>query len=275
MQDKRCSSHDGDESSSPDWALSVLGRTAPKSGLVCSKAAAAWLQSRRSISRTIPCASPPSQRLRPPPLFIEKEPAKWAAVHFAIAAAQAMDHSAAKVDDSSHDHVGVHIGSGIGGFDIIEREHPALIADGPRRISPFFIPAAHREPCGRPCLDPLRRTWAQRGHSNRVYLLGAFHRRRLLRIIERGDADAMIAGGTEAAITPMGVGGFAAMKAGSPHATTTPPTPAVPGTRTVTASSSAKGPASSFSKNSSLPARAALRSSPRSSAMACPQTLTT
>ncbi len=64
-------------------------------------------------------------------------------IHFAIAAAQeAMDHSGLKIDDSNHDRVGVHIGSGIGGFDVIEREHSAMLAGGPRKISPFFIPGS-------------------------------------------------------------------------------------------------------------------------------------
>jgi 3-oxoacyl-[acyl-carrier-protein] synthase II len=150
-----------------------------------------------------------------PLLFIEKKEARKMGrfIHFAIAAAQeAMDHSGLKIDDSNHDRVGVHIGSGIGGFDIIEREHSAMLAGGPRKISPFFIPgsiinlAAGQVSIRFGARGPNEAT-ATACTSSAHSIGDAF------RIIQRGDADAMIAGGTEAAITPMGVGGFAAMKA--------------------------------------------------------------
>ncbi len=150
-----------------------------------------------------------------PLLFIDKKEARKMGrfIHFAIAAAQeAMDHSGLKVDESNHDRVGVHIGSGIGGFDVIEREHSAMLAGGPRKISPFFIPgsivnlAAGHVSIRFGARGPNEAT-AKACTSSAHSIGDAF------RIIERGDADAMIAGGTEAAITPMGVGGFAAMKA--------------------------------------------------------------
>ncbi len=150
-----------------------------------------------------------------PLLFIDKKEARKMGrfIHFAIAAAQeAMDHSGLKIDESNHDHVGVHIGSGIGGFDIIEREHSAMLAGGPRKISPFFIPgsiinlAAGHVSIRFGARGPNEAT-ATACTSSAHSIGDAF------RIIQRGDADAMIAGGTEAAITPMGVGGFAAMKA--------------------------------------------------------------
>jgi 3-oxoacyl-[acyl-carrier-protein] synthase II len=150
-----------------------------------------------------------------PLLFIDKKEARKMGrfIHFAIAAAQeAMDHSGFKIDESNHDRVGVHIGSGIGGFDIIEREHSAMLAGGPRKISPFFIPgsiinlAAGHVSIRFGARGPNEAT-ATACTSSAHSIGDAF------RIIERGDADAMIAGGTEAAITPMGVGGFAAMKA--------------------------------------------------------------
>jgi len=150
-----------------------------------------------------------------PLLFIDKKEARKMGrfIHFAIAAAQeAMDHSGLKVDDSNHDRVGVHIGSGIGGFDIIEREHSAMLAGGPRKISPFFIPgsiinlAAGHVSIRFGARGPNEATTT--ACTSSAHSIGdAF------RIIQRDDADAMIAGGTEAAITPMGVGGFAAMKA--------------------------------------------------------------
>jgi 3-oxoacyl-[acyl-carrier-protein] synthase II len=150
-----------------------------------------------------------------PLIFIEKKEARKMGrfIHFAIAASQeAMDHSGLKVDESNRDRVGVHIGSGIGGFDVIEREHSAMLAGGPRKISPFFIPgsivnlAAGHVSIRFGARGPNEAT-ATACTSSAHSIGDAF------RIIERGDADAMIAGGTEAAITPMGVGGFAAMKA--------------------------------------------------------------
>jgi 3-oxoacyl-[acyl-carrier-protein] synthase II len=150
-----------------------------------------------------------------PLVFIDKKEARKMGrfIHFAIAASQeAMDHSGLKIDDSNHDRVGVHIGSGIGGFDVIEREHIAMLKGGPRKISPFFIPgsiinlAAGHVSIRFGARGPNEAT-ATACTSSAHSIGDAF------RIIQRGDADAMIAGGTEAAITPMGVGGFAAMKA--------------------------------------------------------------
>src|SRR6202007_2065427 len=77
--------------------------------------------------------------------YIEKKEMKKMArfIHLAIAASdEAMKMSELKITSENDERVGVHIGSGIGGFDIIEREHTALMAGGPRKISPFFIPAA-------------------------------------------------------------------------------------------------------------------------------------
>jgi 3-oxoacyl-[acyl-carrier-protein] synthase II len=150
-----------------------------------------------------------------PLLFIDKKEARKMGrfIHFAIAAAQeAMDHSGLKIDESNHDRVGVHIGSGIGGFDVIEREHSALIAGGPRKISPFFIPASIVNLAA----GHVSIRFGARGPNEATATACTSSAHSIgdaFRIIERGDADAMIAGGTEAAITPMGVGGFAAMKA--------------------------------------------------------------
>jgi 3-oxoacyl-[acyl-carrier-protein] synthase II len=147
--------------------------------------------------------------------FVDKKEARKMGrfIHFALAAsAEAMAHSGLKVDESNHDRVGVHIGSGIGGFDVIEREHSNMLAGGPRKISPFFIPgsivnlAAGHVSIKYSARGPNEAT-ATACTSSAHSIGDAF------RIIQRGDADAMIAGGTEAAITPMGVGGFAAMKA--------------------------------------------------------------
>jgi 3-oxoacyl-[acyl-carrier-protein] synthase II len=150
-----------------------------------------------------------------PLLFIEKKEARKMGrfIHLAIAAAdEAMKHSELVITDENSDRVGVHIGSGIGGFDVIEREHSNFLAGGQRKISPFFIPgsiinlAAGHVSIRHNARGPNEAT-ATACTSSAHSIGDAF------RIIQRGDADAMIAGGTEAAITPMGVGGFAAMKA--------------------------------------------------------------
>jgi 3-oxoacyl-[acyl-carrier-protein] synthase II len=147
--------------------------------------------------------------------FIEKKELKKMGrfIHLALAAsAEAMSMSGLTVDDELAPRVGVHIGSGIGGFDVIEREHSNLLNGGPRKISPFFIPAAIVNlAAGHVSIrynakGPNEATCT--ACTSSAHAVGdAF------KIISRCDADVMIAGGTEAAITPMGVGGFAAMRA--------------------------------------------------------------
>ena len=150
-----------------------------------------------------------------PHVFVEKKEARKMGrfIHFAMAAAQeAMRHSGLQVTSENSETVGVHIGSGIGGFDVIEREHTALMNGGPRKISPFFIPAsiinlaAGHVSIKYGAKGPNEAT-ATACTSSAHSIGDAF------RTIQRGDADAMIAGGAEAAITPLSVGGFAAMKA--------------------------------------------------------------
>ncbi|HXZ28751.1 MAG TPA: beta-ketoacyl-ACP synthase II [Terriglobales bacterium] len=134
-------------------------------------------------------------------------------IHLALAAAhEAMEMAGLKVTPENEHRVGVHIGSGIGGFDIIEREHLALLHGGPRKISPFFIPAtivnlaAGHVSIRYGAKGPNEATCT--ACTSSCHSIGdAF------KIIQRCDADAMIAGGTEAAITAMGIGGFAAMRA--------------------------------------------------------------
>ena len=150
-----------------------------------------------------------------PLLFIDKKEARKMGrfIHFALAAsAEAMQHSGLKIDESNRDRVGVHIGSGIGGFDVIEREHSNLLSGGPRKVSPFFIPgsiinlAAGHVSIQYGARGPNEATAT--ACTTSAHAIGdAF------RLIQRGDADVMIAGGTEASITPLGVAGFAAMRA--------------------------------------------------------------
>jgi 3-oxoacyl-[acyl-carrier-protein] synthase II len=156
--------------------------------------------------------------------------------------------------------VGVFIGSGIGGFEIIEREHSNLLQGGPRKISPFFIPAAIVNMAAG-SQHPLRRQGADLGHGHGLrHLANAIGDS--VRMIMHGDADVMIAGGAEAAVTPLSVGGFAAMRALSTR-NDEPTRASRPSTRTATASSSARAPASSFLRSWSSPRRAAQRFWPR------------
>jgi 3-oxoacyl-[acyl-carrier-protein] synthase II len=147
--------------------------------------------------------------------FMDKKEARKMGrfIHFALAAShEALLHSGLKIDSSNAERVGVHIGSGIGGFDVIEREHSAMLHGGPRKISPFFIPAtianlaAGQVSIRYGALGPNEAT-ATACTTSAHSVGNAF------RTIERDDADVIIAGGAEAAITPMGVGGFAAMRA--------------------------------------------------------------
>jgi 3-oxoacyl-[acyl-carrier-protein] synthase II len=147
--------------------------------------------------------------------FIEKKDVKKMDVfiQYAIAASQfAMDDSGFKLTPEIAPNVGVFIASGIGGFTTIEREHKALLEGGPRKISPFFIPsaiinlAAGQVSIRFGAKGPNSATCTACSAS--AHAIGdAFE------IIRRGDADVMIAGGSEAAITPMGVGGFGALRA--------------------------------------------------------------
>ncbi len=147
--------------------------------------------------------------------YVEKKELKKMGrfMFFAIAGAEiAMREAALDVAPDFAERVGVYIGSGIGGFDVIEREHRNLLAGGPRRISPFFIPASIINlASGHVSI----RTGAKGPNSATATACttGAHAVGDSFRIIVRGDADVMICGGAEAAITTMGVGGFAAMRA--------------------------------------------------------------
>jgi 3-oxoacyl-[acyl-carrier-protein] synthase II len=150
-----------------------------------------------------------------PTTWIEKKEIKKMArfIQFAIAASEfAMEGCGLKVTPDIAERVGVYIGSGIGGFEVIEREHRNLLEKGPNRISPFFIPATIINlASGYVSI----RTGAKGPNSatatactTSAHAVGDSYK-----IIERGDSDVMICGGAEACITPMGIGGFAAMRA--------------------------------------------------------------
>jgi len=147
--------------------------------------------------------------------FVEKKDVKKMDVfiQLAIAASQfAMDDASLKVSAEMATRTGVFIASGIGGFSTIEREHSAFLEGGPRRISPFFIPAAIINLAA----GQVSIRFGAKGPNSATCTACSASAHAIgdaFEIIKRNDADVMIAGGSEAAITPMGVGGFAAMRA--------------------------------------------------------------
>ena len=150
-----------------------------------------------------------------PSLYIEKKEIKKMGrfIQFAIAAADCATKSASlKVDPAEAENVGVYIGSGIGGFEVIEREHQTLLEHGPRRISPFFIPATIVN-LASGYVSIRNGAKGPNSATATACTTSAHSIGDSFRLIQRGDADVMICGGTEACITPMGIGGFAAMRA--------------------------------------------------------------
>ena len=147
--------------------------------------------------------------------FVDKKEARKMGrfIHFAFAATQeAIVQSGLQITPEIADRVGVFIGSGIGGFEIIEREHTNLMQGGPRKISPFFIPAAIVNMAA----GDISIRYGAQGPISATATACATSANAIgdsVRIIAHGDADVMIAGGAEAAVTPLSVGGFAAMRA--------------------------------------------------------------
>jgi 3-oxoacyl-[acyl-carrier-protein] synthase II len=147
--------------------------------------------------------------------FVEKKDVKKMDVfiQLAIAASQfAMTDANLTIGPEMATRTGVFIASGIGGFSTIEREHKALLEGGPRRISPFFIPAAIINLAA----GQVSIRFGAKGPNSATCTACSASAHAIgdaFEIIRRNDADVMIAGGSEAAITPMGVGGFAAMRA--------------------------------------------------------------
>jgi 3-oxoacyl-[acyl-carrier-protein] synthase II len=133
--------------------------------------------------------------------------------HLAFAAtAEAMAQSGLQITPENAERVGVFIGSGIGGFEIIEREHSSMLNGGPRKLSPFFIPAAIVNMAA----GFISIRYGAQGPISATATACATSANSIgdsVRMILHGDADAMIAGGSEAAVTPLSVGGFAAMRA--------------------------------------------------------------
>ena len=150
-----------------------------------------------------------------PLAFVEKKDVKKMDVfiQYALAASQfAMDDSGLTVTPANANRIGVFIASGIGGFGTIEREHKAFLDGGPRRISPFFIPSAIINLAS----GQVSIRFGAKGPNSATCTACSASAHAIgdaYEIIRRSAADVMIAGGSEAAITPMGVGGFGAMRA--------------------------------------------------------------
>jgi 3-oxoacyl-[acyl-carrier-protein] synthase II len=150
-----------------------------------------------------------------PFLWIEKKELKKMGrfIQIALAGADfAVKHAHWKPEMSNLEEVGVYVSSGIGGFDIIEREHGKLLSGGPNKISPFFIPSAIVNLAS----GHISIRYGAKGPNSATATACSASAHAIgdsFKIIERGAADMMICGGTEATITPMGVGGFASMKA--------------------------------------------------------------
>jgi 3-oxoacyl-[acyl-carrier-protein] synthase II len=147
--------------------------------------------------------------------FVDKKEARKMGrfIHFAFAATQeAMAQSGLQITPEIAERVGVFIGSGIGGFEIIEREHANLLSGGPRKISPFFIPATIVNMAA----GQISIRYGAQGPISATATACATSANSIgdsVRMILHGDADAMIAGGSEASVTALAVGGFASMRA--------------------------------------------------------------
>lgn len=134
-------------------------------------------------------------------------------IQFAMAASEfAMKNAQLTIPEEDAENAGVYIGSGIGGFEVIEREHRVLLEKGPSRISPFFIPS---------CIVNLASGYVSirygaKGPNSATATACTTSAHSLgdsFRLIQYGHADIMISGGSEACVTPLGIGGFAAMRA--------------------------------------------------------------
>ncbi|HLB01719.1 MAG TPA: beta-ketoacyl-ACP synthase II [Nitrospiria bacterium] len=150
-----------------------------------------------------------------PAVYIDKKDVKKmdTFIHYAIAAAlMSMEDARYKVGPENADRAGVYVGSGIGGLQAIEEWHKVLLEKGPRRITPFFIPMTIINLAS----GQIAIRIGAKGPNSCAVTACATGNNCIgdaFKIIQRGDADAMIAGGAEAAITPLGVAGFAASRA--------------------------------------------------------------
>jgi 3-oxoacyl-[acyl-carrier-protein] synthase II len=134
-------------------------------------------------------------------------------IHYAVAAAQmAYDDSGLKVTDENRERIGVFVGTGMGGIPALEESHKVLMEKGPSRISAFFIPSIITNMGS----GHISMRFGMKGPNSCVATACATGNHAIgdsFRIIQRGDADVMLAGGSEAVITPLTIGGFCSIKA--------------------------------------------------------------
>jgi len=150
-----------------------------------------------------------------PSQYIERKEIKKMGrfIQFGIVASEfALAQSGVQIGPHNAERVGVYIGSGIGGFEVIEREHRTLLEKGPSRISPFFIPATIVN-LASGYVSIRSGAKGPNSATATACTTSAHSIGDSFKIIQRDDADVMICGGAEACITPMGIGGFAAMRA--------------------------------------------------------------
>ena len=195
--------------------VSPLGNTTEETwaGLVAGRSGVDYITRFDTSQHTVKFAA--ETKNFDPAKFIEKKELKKMDyfIYFAVAAAkEALDDSGLKITDDLAEDVGVYIGSGIGGFSVFEREHTKMMEGGPGRISPFFIPASIVN-LASGYVSIYSNAKGPNSATATACSTGAHAIGDSFKIIQRGDATAMICGGTEGAITPMSVGGFAAMRA--------------------------------------------------------------
>jgi 3-oxoacyl-[acyl-carrier-protein] synthase II len=195
--------------------VSPLGNTTEETwaGLVAGRSGADYITRFDTSQHTVRFAA--ETKGFEPLNFVEKKEVKKMDyyIFFAIAAAQeALADSGLKITPENAEEIGTYIGSGIGGFGVFEREHTKMIEGGPGRISPFFIPASIVN-LAAGHVSMMTGAKGPNSAPATACSTGAHAIGDSFRIIERGDAIAMICGGSEGAITPMSVGGFASMRA--------------------------------------------------------------
>ncbi len=195
--------------------VSPLGNTAEETwgGLVAGRSGVDYITRFDTSQHKVRFAA--ETRNFDPLKFVEKKELKKMDyfIYFAIAASkEALEDSGLKITEENAENIGTYIGSGIGGFSVFEREHTKMMEGGPDRISPFFIPASIVN-LASGYVSIYNGTKGPNSATATACSSGAHAIGDSFKIIQRGDATAMICGGTEGAITPMSVGGFAAMRA--------------------------------------------------------------
>jgi 3-oxoacyl-[acyl-carrier-protein] synthase II len=195
--------------------VSPLGNTTEETwaGLIAGRSGADYITRFDTSQHTVRFAA--ETKGFEPLNFVEKKEMKKMDyyIFFAIAAArEAVADSGLKITPENAEEIGTYIGSGIGGFGVFEREHTKMMEGGPGRISPFFIPASIVN-LAAGHVSMMTGAKGPNSAPATACSTGAHAIGDSFRLIERGDALAMICGGSEGAITPMSVGGFASMRA--------------------------------------------------------------